>query len=217
MTARRGAEAVGELREDPTLQPRDLHLRGAERVGDLLLRHLLDEAHPEQLALAVLELGERPGQAVPAVDRREVLVLPADRLGQPDAGLADGLDTELDGTTRLSGGEAQLLAFARVLLADPGLVVLDEATSRLDPDTEARVAAATRRLRQGRTLVVVAHRLATLDDLDEVCVVDDGRIVEHGDRAALAADPGSRYAGLRARQATAAAGGPPPPHLEVTS
>lgn len=127
-------------------------------------------------------------------------------LGRWLDGLADGLDTELDGTTRLSGGEAQLLAFARVLLADPGLVVLDEATSRLDPETEARVAAATRRLREGRTLVVVAHRLATLDEVDEVCVVEDARVVEHGRRAALAADPASRFAGLLAAQAGAAAG-----------
>lgn len=119
-------------------------------------------------------------------------------------GLPAGLATELDGTTHMSGGEAQLLAFARVLLTDPGLVVLDEATSRLDPTTESRVAEATRRLRQGRTLVVVAHRLATLDELDEVCVVDDGRIVEHGRRADLAADPASRYARLRASQAALA-------------
>lgn len=112
------------------------------------------------------------------------------------AELPEGLSTVLDGTARLSGGEAQLLAFARVLLADPGLVVLDEATSRLDPATEARVQAATRRLREGRTLVVIAHRLATIRDLDEVCVVDDGRIVEHDGRAVLAADPSSRYARL---------------------
>ncbi len=114
------------------------------------------------------------------------------------AGLPDGLDTELDGTARLSGGEAQLLAFARVLLADPGLVVLDEATSRLDPATEVQVQAATRRLREGRTLVVIAHRLSTLDDLEQVAVVDDGRIVEHGRRADLAADPTSRFAALLA-------------------
>lgn len=112
--------------------------------------------------------------------------------------LPDGLDTVLDGTARLSGGEAQLLAFARVLLADPGLVVLDEATSRLDPETEARVQAATRRLRQGRTLVVIAHRLTTIRDLDQVAVVDAGRIVEHGSTTALAGDPASRFAGLLA-------------------
>lgn len=121
-------------------------------------------------------------------------------------GLPDGLATELDGSARLSGGEAQLLAFARVLLADPGLVVLDEATSRLDPETEARVAAATRRLREGRTLVIVAHRLDTLDEVDEVCVVDAGRIVEHGPRATLAADPASRFALLRAAQSAVATG-----------
>jgi ATP-binding cassette subfamily B protein/ATP-binding cassette subfamily C protein len=127
-------------------------------------------------------------------------------LGPWRTALSDGLDTELDGTARLSGGEAQLLAFARVLLTDPGLVVLDEATSRLDPETEERVAHAARRLREGRTVVVVAHRLATLDEVDEVCVVDAGRIVEHGARAALAAEPTSRYARLRAAQAGLATG-----------
>lgn len=85
-----------------------------------------------------------------------------------------------------------------MLLGDPGLVVLDEATSRLDPATEVRVQAATRRLREGRTLVVIAHRLSTLDGLDEVAVVDDGRIVEHGPRPALAADPTTRFAALLA-------------------
>ena len=143
---------------------------------------------------------------VPATDDALAGALDDVGLGRWLAGLPAGLDTELDGTTRLSGGEAQLVAFARVLLADPGLVVLDEATSRLDPETEARVAAATRRLREGRTLVVVAHRLATLDELDEVCVVDDGRIVEHGPRAALAADPTSRFARLRAAQSALASG-----------
>lgn len=93
-----------------------------------------------------------------------------------------------------------------MLLSDPGLVVLDEATSRLDPETEDRVAGAVRRLREGRTVVVVAHRLATLDEVDEVCVVDAGRVVEHGSRAALAADPASRFARLRATQAGLATG-----------
>jgi ATP-binding cassette subfamily B protein len=82
------------------------------------------------------------------------------------------------------------------LLADPGLVLLDEATSRLDPDTEARVTAATQRVRSGRTVIVIAHRLATLDAVDEVLVLDHGRIAEHGSRAALAADPTSRYGAL---------------------
>jgi ATP-binding cassette subfamily B protein/ATP-binding cassette subfamily C protein len=121
-------------------------------------------------------------------------------------GLPDGLDTQLDGGGDLSGGESQLLAFARVLLLDPGLVVLDEATSRLDPATEARVAAATDALRRGRTLVVIAHRLSTLDGLDEVAVVDAGRIVEHGRRVELASDPTSRFGRLLAAQAAGAVG-----------
>ncbi len=111
-------------------------------------------------------------------------------------GLPRGLDTTIEGDAGLSAGEAQLVAFARVLLADPGLVVLDEATSRLDPDTEARVTAATQRVRHGRTVIVIAHRLATLDAVDEVLVLDHGRIVEHGPRAALATDPESRYGTL---------------------
>ncbi|HEV2250969.1 MAG TPA: ABC transporter ATP-binding protein [Candidatus Limnocylindria bacterium] len=96
----------------------------------------------------------------------------------------------------LSAGEAQLLAFARVFLRDPGLVVLDEASSRLDPVTERNVERAIDTLLSGRTAVVIAHRLATVDRCDEIILVEDGRIVEHGARAALAADPGSRFAEL---------------------
>jgi ABC-type multidrug transport system fused ATPase/permease subunit len=75
-------------------------------------------------------------------------------------------------------------------------VVLDEATSRLDPVTEARVAAATDRALAGRTGVIIAHRLATLDRVDEICVVDHGHVVEHGPRLGLANEVGSRYAEL---------------------
>ncbi|WP_370325427.1 ABC transporter ATP-binding protein [Euzebya sp.] len=114
------------------------------------------------------------------------------------AGLGDGLDTDLDSDTELSAGQAQLLAFARILLTDPGLVVLDEATSRLDPATEALVTAATDRALAGRTTIVIAHRLSALDRADEVAVVDHGRIVEHGTADALLADPSSRFARLHA-------------------
>lgn len=112
------------------------------------------------------------------------------------ADLTDGLDTHLDGPGDLSAGEAQLLAFARVLLADPGLVILDEASSRLDPATEDRLVAATERLLRGRTSIIIAHRLATLDRVDAIAVLDRGRLVEHGPRAALAEDPGSRFRAL---------------------
>lgn len=121
-------------------------------------------------------------------------------------GLPRGLDTTIEGDAGLSAGEAQLVAFARVLLADPGLVLLDEATSRLDPITEARVTAATQRVRAGRTVVVIAHRLATLDAVDAVVVLDHGVVAEHGDRARLAADPTSRFGALLRTAAPSASG-----------
>lgn len=108
--------------------------------------------------------------------------------------LPQGLDTELgaDGEG-LSAGEAQLLAFTRVFLANPGLVILDEASSRLDPATEQRLERAISKLLTGRTGIVIAHRLATVQRVDEVLVLEDGRVLEHGPRAALAADPTSRF------------------------
>ncbi len=135
--------------------------------------------------------------AVDASDAQLVGALDDVGLGAWRRSLPHGLDTELQGDGDLSAGQAQLLAFARVLLADPGLVVLDEASSRLDPHTESLLARATLRLVEGRTAVVIAHRLATLDNADEIVVLDRGRIVEHGDRDVLAGDPASRYAQLR--------------------
>jgi ATP-binding cassette subfamily B protein len=113
------------------------------------------------------------------------------------AELPDGLDTVLGPTARgLSAGEAQLVALARVFLEDPGLVVLDEASSRLDPRTEALLEHAIARLLGGRTGIVIAHRLRTIDRADEVLVLDGGRVIEHGDRMALAGDVTSRFAEL---------------------
>jgi ABC-type multidrug transport system fused ATPase/permease subunit len=113
------------------------------------------------------------------------------------ADLPDGLDTVLGTTARgLSAGEAQLVALARVFLEDPGLVVLDEASSRLDPHTEELLEAAIDRLLSGRTGIVIAHRLRTVERVDDVLVLEGGRIVEHGERAVLAADPTSRFADL---------------------
>jgi ATP-binding cassette subfamily B protein len=111
--------------------------------------------------------------------------------------LPAGLDTLLEAGGRgLSAGEAQLFAFARVLLRDPGVVVLDEASSRLDPATEGRVQRAVRRLLEGRTAIVIAHRLATVQRVDDVLILAGGRVAEWGPRAALAADPGSHFAQL---------------------
>jgi len=106
-----------------------------------------------------------------------------------------GLDAHL-GSGGLSAGEAQLVALGRVFLRDPGLVILDEASSRLDPVTERQIETAIDALLMDRTGIVIAHRLATLQRCDDVLILDEGRVVEHGPRAALADDPSSRFAQL---------------------
>ncbi|MGN6782283.1 MAG: ATP-binding cassette domain-containing protein [Marmoricola sp.] len=112
-------------------------------------------------------------------------------LGAWVAGLPDGLDTTLGpGGTMLSAGEEQLVAFARLLVRDVRVVVLDEATARMDPVTEARVVRAADRLLSGRTGILVAHRLSTTERAALVAVLDAGRVVQQGRRAALAAAPG---------------------------
>jgi ATP-binding cassette subfamily B protein len=112
-------------------------------------------------------------------------------------GLPAGLDTVLEsGGGGLSAGEAQLLAFARVFLQDPGLVILDEASSRLDPATEALLERAVDRLLQGRTAILIAHRLGTVQRADEILILEAGRVEERGVRAELARDPDSRFAQL---------------------
>jgi ATP-binding cassette, subfamily B, bacterial len=131
--------------------------------------------------------------AVPAPDEALVEALGDVGLDGWLASLPAGLDTVLGSEVGLSAGESQLLAFARALLGDPGLVVLDEASSRLDPATEARLGEVTERLLSGRTAVIIAHRLSTLDRVDHIAVVEAGRVVEHGPRAVLAGDPASRF------------------------
>ena len=111
--------------------------------------------------------------------------------------LSDGLDTKLDAEgSSLSAGEGQLLAFTRVFLQDPGLVILDEASSRLDPVTEQLIERAVDRLLENRTGIIIAHRLQTIRRADQIMILRDGRISEQGDRQELAADPTSRFAEL---------------------
>ena len=118
-------------------------------------------------------------------------------LGGWAAALPDGLDTMLEsGGAGLSAGQAQLLALARIFLRDPGLVILDEASSRLDPATEVLIERAVDRLLEARTGVIIAHRLATGERADDILILDGGRIAEFGERAALAADPNSRLSRL---------------------
>ena len=111
--------------------------------------------------------------------------------------LPDGLDTMLqpDGGG-LSSGEAQMLAFARVFLKQPSIVVLDEATSRLDRSTEAAIERAVDRLVKERTVLIVAHHLATLQRCDDIVILENGRVVEMGERESLASDPNTRFHSL---------------------
>ncbi len=111
--------------------------------------------------------------------------------------LAQGLDTELgsDGEG-LSAGEAQLLAFTRVFLANPGLVILDEASSRLDPATEHLIERAVSKLFTGRTGIIIAHRLSTVQRADDILILERGRVLEYGERQALVHDKTSHFSQL---------------------
>ena len=130
-------------------------------------------------------------------DPRIVAAIESLGLGAWLRALPAGLDTVVGtGGGGLSAGQAQVLTCARVLLRDPDIVILDEASSRLDPATERLVQGALGRLLEGRTGVIVAHRLATLELADDIVVMEDGRVVEHGTRLDLAADRDSRFAGL---------------------
>ncbi|MFE6307983.1 ABC transporter ATP-binding protein [Nocardiopsis sp. NPDC057823] len=118
------------------------------------------------------------------------------RLADLVASLPDGLDTVVgERGYRFSGGERQRLTIARLLLSDPQVVILDEATSALDSTSEAAVQAALAEALEGRTALVIAHRLATVRAADTILVVEGGRIVERGDHAGLLAR-GGRYAEL---------------------
>ena len=103
---------------------------------------------------------------------------------------------------KLSGGERQRVALARAFLADAPVLILDEATSSLDSESEALIQQAMERLMKGRTSIVIAHRLSTVRSLDRILVFDHGRVAEQGTHAALAARPGGLYRGLFERQAT---------------
>ena len=119
-------------------------------------------------------------------------------------GLPDGYDTKVgERGLKLSGGEKQRVAIARTILKDPKILLFDEATSALDTHTEKEIQAALRRVSANRTTLVIAHRLSTVVDADEIIVLDAGRIVERGRHGDLLAR-GGMYAGLWARQQEAA-------------
>ncbi|HEY4028012.1 MAG TPA: ABC transporter ATP-binding protein [Candidatus Dormibacteraeota bacterium] len=179
--------------------------RGAVRIGGRDLREVRRESLRAHVALVPQEV-----QLMNATVRDNLALfdasVPDARILQAveDLGLASlmarlpgGLDTVLaPGGADLSAGEAQLLALARALLLDPGLVVLDEASSRIDPATERMLDAAMDRLLRGRTAVVIAHRLSTIERADRILVLEHGRVREEGPRAALLADGSSRLSEL---------------------
>jgi ABC-type multidrug transport system fused ATPase/permease subunit len=163
---------LDELRARVGIVTQDVQLFQATIRDNLTL---FDRSMPDARIVAILEdLGMRPW----------LNTLPL------------GLDTELSAGGGLSAGESQLLAFARVFLQNPSLVVLDEASSRLDPATERLIERAVDKLLKGRTGIIIAHRLATVQRADEIMILDHGRVVEHGAREQLARDAASRFATL---------------------
>jgi len=178
--------------------------RGTVRLGGLDLRQIRSESLRRSVGVVTQDVhlfratvkdnltffDDRPDDEI-------VAALEAVGLGAwiEDLGLGTQLGT---GGQGLSAGEQQLLAFARVFLQNPGIVILDEPSSRLDPATELLLATATERLFAGRTVLIIAHRLETVRTADEIMVVEAGRIVEYGHREDLAADPASNYATLLA-------------------
>jgi ATP-binding cassette subfamily B protein/ATP-binding cassette subfamily C protein len=134
----------------------------------------------------------------PAIpDDRILAVIDELGLGAWYRALPAGLDSELEGgAAGLSAGQAQLLAFTRVFLKDPGLVILDEASSRLDPATEQLIEHAVDRLLVGRTGLIIAHRLDTVHRADHILILEGGQISEYGAYQALRQDPASRFSRL---------------------
>jgi ATP-binding cassette subfamily B protein len=169
--------ALGDLRGTVGMVTQDVQLFAASVRDNLTL------------------FGGDPDQP-PVDDARIIAALETLGLGGWLRGLPAGLDTVLEGGKGLSAGEAQLLAFTRVFLRDPRVVVLDEASSRLDPATESLLERAIDTLLEGRTAIIIAHRLRTVGRADDILILEGGRVIEHGPRTALAAAPASRFSNL---------------------
>ncbi|MCX6362588.1 MAG: ATP-binding cassette domain-containing protein, partial [Actinobacteria bacterium] len=179
---------------------------GAVLIDGHDLRQVTASSLREQLAVVPQEAFLFSGSVLdnirfarPAADADEVKRV-ARIVGVHDfvESLPEGYDTEVqEGGSALSTGQRQLISFARALLADPRILILDEATSSVDAESERRIERAMEVLFSGRTSVIVAHRLSTVRYADEILVIDDGRVVERGTHEELVA-AGGRYAGLYA-------------------
>jgi ATP-binding cassette, subfamily B, bacterial len=171
--------ALSDLRQQVGLVTQDVQLFAASLRDNLTL---FRSHHPTK---------------PPIADETIIAELEGLGLGDWFHGLPHGLDTELgSGGQGLSAGESQLLAFTRVFLRDARLVVLDEASSRLDPVTEQRLERAIDRLLANRTAIIIAHRLSTVQRADGILLMENGRIIEYGPRLSLSQDPTSRFARL---------------------
>ncbi|MEW6084254.1 MAG: ABC transporter ATP-binding protein [Chloroflexota bacterium] len=130
-------------------------------------------------------------------DEKIINTLEELELGDWYRALPNGLDSELEtGSRSLSAGEAQLLAFTRVFLKNPGLVILDEASSRLDPATEVKLEHAIDKLLKNRTAIIITHRLDTIQRADDILILERGNVLEYGNRKELAENPNSRFVQL---------------------
>jgi ABC-type multidrug transport system fused ATPase/permease subunit len=187
---------IAELRRRVALVPQEVELfEGTIRDNVTLFDAAPSDSDVEQALRhagldALVDNGPAWGEGVPHAREEGGVGAPPGAAEPPARGIHRPLGA---GGAGLSAGQAQLLALARVWLRDPDLVVLDEATARVDPETERRIAEAVAELMKGRTTFVIAHRLSTLDIVDEVIVFDHGRITEHGERAALVGNKDSRF------------------------
>ena len=180
---------------------------GAIRIGGVDIRELDRDVLYRHVGfllqdVVLLRQSVRDNIALPVADASDAAVHAAARAASIDErirALPRGYDSVIGEDARLSGGEAQRVAIARTLLADTPVVVLDEATAFADPESEAAVQDALAELAIGRTLLVIAHRLYTVTQADQILVLDGGRIVQRGRHADLLAAEG-RYADLWAAQ-----------------
>ena len=160
---------------------------------------------PQDVALFNDTLGANIAFARPDADEAQVwAAAEAAELADFIRGLPDGMETKVgERGLKLSGGERQRVGIARALLADPCILILDEATSALDSRTEAAIQRTLQKARHGRTTLVVAHRLSTVADADQILVLKAGRIVERGGHHELVARQGGEYAALWRKQTRA--------------